>query len=215
LSAAWSPPSQKEILKSIKDNLSEDRLRFGSSVLGFGRREGDYNEFTDMTLSLGKSQGLRMSGRTPLPGSVVLAAFPDGLVLPAQLQKTNKRISLELPWDVPEGKRCFVLNELGDKVITASGTTTGMEHLPVMPRISLLSWAACHCPSALTEEYEGFDVETRPGGFVITDSKGEKLAGRCMTGEPGEIDEIRGALKRHGLAGILVSYQLSRGKNNG
>jgi hypothetical protein len=197
---------------------SGDGLKVGkTSALRFGKGPG-HNEFLNMNLSDREpGEGLRMAGRSPSHGDIVIAAFPNGRSTPCMFRQEGRRSFVDLPWDVEEGERCFVVDESGSRLVSASMPSRGMDYMPLIPRISLLSWVVGGCPSAIPEEHDGIEVRLGgPGEFVIVDSgESRRYRGRLRTGASEEISDISNSIARHGLPGVLVSYQLSKEKSNG
>lgn len=216
----WAPPRARDLLASLAGMRDGKGLRIGkSAALRFGKGNPGYNEFLDMTLSgsdLG--DGLRMAGRSPSYGDILIAAFPQGRATPCMFRKEGRRSFVDLPWDVPEGERCFVLDGSGRKLVSASMPSRGMDYMPLIPRVSLLSWVVGECPTAMPEEHDGFHVRfaRTPGEFAIIDRKAtRRYIGRLKTGTQEEIDSIADSIARNGLPGVLVSYQLSKDKSPG
>lgn len=219
----WSPPSARDLLATLAGIRDGEGLKIGqSSALRFGKGGPGHNEYLDMTLSERRpGEGVRMAGHSPSYGDILIAAFPQGRSTPCMFRKEGRRSFIDLPWDVPEGERCFLLDGSGKRLISASMPSRGMDYMGLIPRISLLSWVVGECPSAIPEEHDGFHVRFRPGmgsegpkEFVIVDRKAtRRYIGRLKTGTQEEIDDISNAIARHGLPGVLVSYQLSKDKS--
>jgi hypothetical protein len=218
-SGGWSPPSAQEILAALAGARDGDGLKIGkSSVLRFGRSGTDFNEFLSMTISeRDPGDGVRMAARSPSYGDIMIAAFPQGGNVPCMFRKEGRKSFVDLPWDVPKGDRCFVLDGSGKKLVTASMPSRGMDYMPLIPRVSLLGWVVGSCPAAIPEEHDGFSVRLgAPGEFVVVDANAShRYRGRLRNGGPEEVNDISNAIARHGLPGVLVSYQLSKEKGNG
>jgi hypothetical protein len=207
---------------SVLEAMSDRGLGLepGEEVV-FGRADGAYNEFADITLAgSGRStgRGLALSAKGLSDGAVVLTAWPgERKILPALVKADGPKYSLELAEPGPAGARCFVLDETGRNLITASMESDGSDDLRVMAPMALDSWLFAIGSMASREASERFFVKVEGKSFSIYDNKkGRRYAG-SLKHDPSDQDKwgmeqerLHWLLASRGLGGILPIYELEK-----
>lgn len=173
----------------------------------FGHADGclSYNGFLDVSLISDDGAKGKISQSELDNGDIVIAVFDNG-PMPARVGKEGRKISLEFPDVIPEGKRCFVMDEAGN-LISISYASVGLDHMRVVPRMALASWLYHIRPSILQSR---FTAELGGSGIVIrNNASGKAYTAPLLGSSPeDELSMVSHALGMHGLGGIIPKYSL-------
>jgi hypothetical protein len=222
------PNGEKDsiVAKTLKA-MDDDCIRLANNEkLCFGKKDGvSYNDFVDLSLVKDENDGngLKVGIKAIEDGQVLLTAWPKARrLIPAKATVKNRRVWLELAEPQKKGQRCFVLDEDGESVLTASFETNGDDAIGVICPSAIDSWLMAVGSEAVMAggRYEVLSGDGQ--GFIIRDMKaGREYSGKFFhdVADPASIGFERMRMERllasKGIGSILPSYQLrKRGEGN-
>jgi hypothetical protein len=206
-------PVPRHVFDAMRDG---GIVLLSGEMLSFGRQaEASYNDYADMSWlnNPSLSGGLPISLADMNDEDIVLTAWPGRRrLVPAKVMRNARQASLEMACPAPRGERCFVLEEFGTGLLTASMASSGDETLKIMRPASFVSWLMSIGSKAMSRLSSRFSLKSSGDGFVIDDSRaGRRYSGKFVTTNPAdEASHMEWILARHGLGGILKQYMLER-----
>lgn len=188
----------------------------------FGKQKNSvsYNDFADLSLLRGgPSHGLALASGTLVDGDLVLTVWPsDGRLIPARVSAAGMRLSVELAEPIKRDARCFVVDEHGKSLLTASMRSDGSPVVGILPPMAVDSWLFSAGSGAAKLQADKFSITASGRTFIIRDNRhGSKYAGRFKN-DPAtsperynlENERVAWLLSSRGLSGILPNYQLTK-----
>lgn len=189
---------------------------YPSERISFGKVEGaTYNEVFDLSLSkIDTTEGFVLAPPNLDDGDLVLTAWGNGIDLqPGRFRRQGARIWVELVEPHKVGERCFLLDETGRRIVSASMPSVGGDEVRVAPPKSFVSWLWAVESSASKAMSERFTVEPEGNWFAIKDWRtGKRYLGKYKTSNKElETQDVHWALTSNGVGGLISDYVLRRG----
>lgn len=196
---------------SVIASMTESGLAlFPGEEVCFGKRWDHHNEFADLSWRKDESigNGVKLSRDNIGDGVLVLTAWPKSKNLIPGRVIIEERPSVELVESPGRGDRCFVLDEHGNCLLTASMESDGTEFVRILPRVAVASWLSSIGSSSSMGSR--FSVADRGNSFAIEDLD----AGRTYTtyyatkDKKREIEQVKYLLEYDGLGAVIPKYDL-------
>ena len=185
--------SEKLVLASIKDAKAN-------------------NDFLGLSLVEGSQEiGIPTCEDELENGEIVLTLWPaEKTIQPGVVRKAGQRWSVEFPLLAPKGSRCFILDEAGERLKTASLPSNGSDSIAVWPSLSVRSWLMGIGAKAMDEAVRRFVLEAKGDKFLISDNRTGRRMVAAAKGTQGEQSRIWWTLVLMGPKGLLGSYDLGK-----
>jgi len=188
---------------------------FPGERVSFGKEEGSkHNDIFDFSLSKAEiNEGFVLAPSRVEDGDIVLSAWSNGIDMqPAKFRQQGARFWLELVEQHKVGERCFVIDETGRRLVSASMASDGNDSVRLVPPRSFVSWLWAIDSVAAKARSDRFEVEGKGDFFSVHDLvTRKKYVGRYKTPDRyAETEDIYWALTSDGMGGLVLDYVLRK-----